>query len=389
MKAHFATIIIFTSIFLSGATAQNFGERIDMGTIESDLITEASGIAASRKNPGVFWTHNDSGGKNRIFAFNSKGKHLGTYTIAMIQNRDWEDIAVGPGPVEGEQYIYIADIGDNSIRYNVKYIYRIVEPCVSPHQTPIDTALYGAEKLPFQYVDGNHNAETLMIDPLTLDIFIASKENLTKVYGVPWPYDFYSAPTLNVDTLDIATGILFDTAVGGDISPDGREILIKKKNVIYYWQRDEDQTVAEALKNPLFTFPYVKEPQGEAVCWAHDVSGYYTISEGLHPHLYFYPRLTNSVSSEANHAINFSLSQNYPNPFNPATVIRYNIAEPERVTISVYNTLGRRVAVLLNAFQNRGAHSIIFNGENLPGGLYLYKIKCKNYSAVKKMLLIK
>ena len=388
MKSNFISAFIFTIIFISNSIAQDFGERIDMGTIESDLITEASGIAASRKNPGVFWTHNDSGGKNRIFAFNSSGKHLGTYTIAMIQNRDWEDIAVGPGP-DGEQYIYIADIGDNSVRYDVKYIYRIREPHVSPDQTPIDTALFNAENLPFQYTDGNRNAETVMIDPLTQDIFIASKETLTKVYRIPWPYTFYTAPTLNVDTLEIAASILFSTAVGGDISPDGREILIKKKNVIYYWQRGEGQTIADALKNPISSVPYIQEPQGEAVCWAHDSCGYYTLSEGLHPHLYFYPRLTTNVTSDNITPDNFSLEQNYPNPFNPSTTIHYQLKERSHVKLSVYDTRGREIAVLVNKFQNSGKHSAVFNALNLAAGLYFYKIEAGNYSAVKKMLIVK
>ena len=388
MKNNFIIIVILTIIFISNSFAQDFGERVDMGIIESDLITEASGIAASRKNPGVFWTHNDSGGKNRIFAFNSSGKHLGTYTIALIQNRDWEDIAVGPGP-DGEQYIYIADIGDNSVRYDVKYIYRIREPHVSADQEPIDTVLYNAENHPFQYVDGNRNAETLMIDPLTLDIFIASKESLTKVYHLPWPYTFYSAPTLNVDTLEIGTHILISTAEGGDISPDGREILIKKSNVIYYWQRGEDQTIVDALKNPISSVPYIKEPNGEAVCWAYDLSGYYTLSEGLHAHLYFYPRLTSDISLEDITLKEFSLDQNYPNPFNPSTTIHYRLKENAQVKLSVYDTRGREIAVLVNKFQNSGNHSVIFNAVNLAAGLYFYKIEAGDYSAVRKMLLVK
>ncbi len=389
MKTKLFFSIFITLIFINTSFSQEFGERVDMGTLESDLINEASGIAASRKNPGVFWTHNDSGGKNRIFAFNASGKHLGTYNIGLIQNRDWEDIAVGPGPEEGEQYIYIADIGDNSVRYDVKYIYRIKEPHVSPDQAPIDTAIFGAENLPFQYADGNRNAETVMIDPVTLDIFIASKESLTKVYRIPWPYTFYSAPTLNVDTVEIAASILFSTAVGGDISPSGREILIKKKNVIYYWQREPGQTIAEALKNPISNVPYIEEPQGEAVCWAADSSGYYTLSEGLHPHLYFYPRLASAISSNDVSPKHFALEQNYPNPFNPATSIRYNLAERGHVKLSVYDARGREIAVLVNETQNSGEHTVSFNGEKLSAGLYFYKIQAGNFRVVKKMLLVK
>ena len=389
MKRLLFVHLLISFFIYNSAISQDFGDRVDMGTLESNLISEASGIAASRKNPGVFWTHNDSGGQNRIFAFNSSGKHLGTYTIAMIQNRDWEDIAVAPGPVPGEQYIYIANIGDNSVRYDVKYIYRITEPRVSPDQSPIDTALYNAEKLPFQYIDGNRNAETLMIDPLTLDIFIASKESVTKIYRVPWPYTFYAAPTVNVDTLEIAASILFGTAVGGDISPNGREILIKKKNIIYYWQREEGQTIAEALKNSISSVPYIQESQGEAVCWAHDSSGYYTLSEGLHAHLYFYPRLTTAIHQNSFILKKYGLHQNYPNPFNPVTTINFQLQQSDFVELKIYNLLGEEVATLVNENKNAGYYSIRFNADKLPSGMYIYRIQAGEFSDVKKMLFLK
>lgn len=405
-KPFFRYFPLFYFIFFS-ISAQQFGNGRDIGTIESSEITEASGITASRKNPGVFWTHNDSGGKSRVFAFDSLGRDLGFYYIAGIQNRDWEDIAVGPGPIEGEQYLYIADIGDNSLHYDTKYIYRVREPHVSVDQTPIDTVLYKVERLVFQYPDGNRNAETIMIDPLTLDIYIVSKESATKVYRAAWPYTFHAAPTFDVDTLEVVTSFTFDTAVGGDISPDGREILIKKYNVMYYWTRDEDQTIDEAFEADIRTVPYFIEPQGEAVCWASDSSGYYTLSEGSHPHLYFYPRLyPTDVKTENSYPYIFSLKQNYPNPFNPSTKIRYTVPYVKRfsesfnsknkridnslynVTLKVYDILGKEVATIVNKRQQPGSYEINFNAFNLPSGVYLYKIQVGEFHDLKKMLLI-
>ncbi len=370
--------------------SQEFGDRVDMGIIESNDIVEASGIAASRKNPGVLWTHNDSGGKNRVFAFNSQGKHLGNFIIALTPNRDWEDIAIGPGPIPGEHYIYIADIGDNDIEYDVKLIYRFPEPRVSADQDPIDSVIYNAERLSFQYPDGSRNAETLMIDSLSLDIFIVSKETNTKVYKLAWPYTFYPVPTTHVDTLEVIATLPFSTAVGGDISPDGKEILIKKSNVIYYWKKTDAQTIEEILGNNLAAVPYIKEPQGEAVCWAADLSGYYTLSEGLHPHLYFYPRTYNSaILQMENNPHNFKLNKNYPNPFNPTTTINFQLQQSEYVELKIYNMLGKEVAILVNEYKNAGFHSIRFNADKLPSGMYLYRIQAGEFSDVKKMLFLK
>jgi len=386
---------IITVFTCSSIFSQEFGSRIDNGTIESSEIREASGIAASRKNAGVFWTHNDSGGMGRIFAFNSLGKHLGYYYIAGIQNRDWEDIAVGPGPIEGEQYIYIGDIGDNSLNNNAKYIYRILEPVVSVEQTPVDTILYGVERLVFQYPDGNRNAETLMVDPISRNIYIVSKEDKTKVYRLAWPYTFYEAPTFNVDTLEVITSLPFGSAaVGGDISPNGSEILIKSRSAIYYWKRENGETIEEALMDEIQIVPYFPEPQGEAVTWASDSTGYYTISEGSFPHLYVYPRLIpTDVSRVISLPHNFNLEQNYPNPFNPSTVIRYEIQDVRFVSLKIYDVLGKEVATLVNKEQSAGSYEVEFNpsadGKEFSSGLYFYKLQSGSFSETKKMLLLR
>ena len=134
------SLLLLLFFLYSHANNPQFGTRIDLGLIDNDQIAEASGIAASRKNPGVLWTHNDSGDNNRIFAINLKGQHLGEYRVGFIANRDLEDMAVGPGPQDGEQYIFLGDIGDNGAEYYIKYIYRIPEPTVDSVQIPVDAS---------------------------------------------------------------------------------------------------------------------------------------------------------------------------------------------------------------------------------------------------------
>lgn len=90
----------------------------------------------------------------------------------------------------------------------------------------------------------------------------------------------------------------------------------------------------------------------------------------------------------------FSLEQNYPNPFNPSTVIRYGLPEAGRVSLDVYNSLGVRVATLVNAYQNAGLHEVEFNSRGIDGrtiasGIYFYRLRAGNYSTVKKMILLK
>lgn len=85
----------------------------------------------------------------------------------------------------------------------------------------------------------------------------------------------------------------------------------------------------------------------------------------------------------------FDLSQNYPNPFNPSTVISYNIPFQTKVELKVYNILGKEVARPVNEIQEAGSYSISFNGDKLSSGVYFYELRAGDYTAKKKMILIK
>jgi hypothetical protein len=85
----------------------------------------------------------------------------------------------------------------------------------------------------------------------------------------------------------------------------------------------------------------------------------------------------------------FKLAQNYPNPFNPSTRITFNLPEAKDVTLKVFNMLGQEVAALVKGPMSAGEHTVNFNGANLTSGLYIYKISAGNFTAAKKMMLVK
>ena len=87
---------------------------------------------------------------------------------------------------------------------------------------------------------------------------------------------------------------------------------------------------------------------------------------------------------------NFSyhLEANYPNPFNPETVIKYSIPVESHVEIEVTNLLGQKVAVLYDNVQAPGNHSVVFDGSDLPSGIYLYSLKSGDFIQTRKMLLV-
>jgi hypothetical protein len=85
----------------------------------------------------------------------------------------------------------------------------------------------------------------------------------------------------------------------------------------------------------------------------------------------------------------FELYPNYPNPFNPVTVIGYDLPESGRVTLTVYDVLGRRVANLVNEEQSAGRYRILFDARQYASGVYLYRLNVGNFTKVGKMMLVK
>ena len=277
----------------------DFGEQQQMGLVEDDSLDEASGISCSPKNPDLLWAHNDSGGGPYLFALGNTGEHLGVFTLEGVPNRDWEDIASGPGPDPGEQYLYIGDIGDNDRVHELKFVFRLPEPLVDLEEVPIDQTLEGIESIAFRYPNNEkYDAETLLVDPWTKDIYIITKRNLNNgstdddndfIFRLPYPQSTIS--TMIAEYCGAAgypAASAWGTgygAVSGDISPNGREILIKTYSNIYHFSRGVNQEIPDAITGDFSEVPYSLEAQGEAVGWSHDGAGYYTVSE--EPYGYF------------------------------------------------------------------------------------------------------
>ena len=337
----------------------------------------------------MLWTHNDSGDKNRIFAINERGALLATCVPLAISARDWEDISIGPGPAPGETYLYVADIGDNAARYGDYYIYRFPEPAVDPAGRDRLIMAENVDKIVYRYPDGARDAETLMSDPLTGDLFVVSKrDSANRLYRLPFPQ-----PVGETITAEYIATLPLTSAVAGDISATGREILLKNYFQIFYWVRSEGQSVGEAMQQSAELLPYVVEPQGEAVCWRPDAGGYYTLSEkrsGIEPHLYYYPRLSSGVvAADSARPPILSFQPALPNPFNSATEFVFTIAHSSHVSMAVYNELGQQVASLLDQPLEAGTHRIHWRADSLGSGFYLCRLRAGGQVRTQKVQLIR
>ncbi|XP_045177359.2 uncharacterized protein LOC123537600 [Mercenaria mercenaria] len=259
-----------------------------VGTVKSDKITEASGLAASRKHPGFLYTHNDHGGHAEIYVISaSSGHREATIELSGVTSNDWEDIAIGrchAGP--SDFCIYIGDFGDGG-KGALNNIYRIAEP--DAFQNHMHILVSSIDKLEFSW--NQKDCETLMIDP-NANLYIISKVHNAHgtiaalpnhAWGTGSRVDVSSTAILNIESPT------FDP-VGGDISFDGNEVLIKAHHAVFYWNMGGSNDYLATLQTPGTKVTYIDEPQGESVCWDASGLGYYTLSEGNNEHLYHYIR---------------------------------------------------------------------------------------------------
>ena len=288
-RAQALVAIVLTSSLTWCAAAQSpqFLPAQPVGAVQQPSINEASGLAASRAHPGVLWVHNDSGDTARVFAMNVQGTHLGTYALVGASATDWEDIAIGPGPVDGRWYLYLGDTGDNSAVRPTVRVYRVPEPDVSPSQLPVNVDLSGVETFTLQYPDGPRDAETLMVDPTTGDWYVVSKrESLSRLYRVPYPQS-----TGETIVMEYRGQLPWGGATAGDISPSGGEILVRAYTHASLWRRPAGTPLWDAFQQVGYSVPLATEPQGEAIGYGGDGRGYYTTSEGAHQPVYYYQRV--------------------------------------------------------------------------------------------------
>jgi len=100
------------------------------------------------------------------------------------------------------------------------------------------------------------------------------------------------------------------------------------------------------------------------------------------------PCIPSVVAENELKPMSYKLQQNYPNPFNPSTKIEYNVKEPCKVSLVVYNLNGQVVKELVNLYQQPGTYSIKLTIQEIPSGIYFYKIRMGDFQAVKKMVKI-
>lgn len=281
--------------FQASTSGPAAGRATKMGSVRHKELTEISGIAVSRQNRDVIWAHNDSGDSARIFAMRTDGTHLGIFTLPGARSVDYEDMAIGPGPVPGIDYLYVADTGNNTLDRTIVTVYRVPEPTISSDGPPADARLDKVEAIQMSFPGRPQECETLLVNPINGDLYLVSRDRLAGRNGASLIFRNPAPQRVGVKTtLELVARFSAPIEIkGGDLSPDGRMILLRPHSVnrrtdALRWTWDQTRPLAEVFAKPGLEVPAAFERQGEAIAFSADGLGYFTIGEGLHPPIYRY-----------------------------------------------------------------------------------------------------
>ncbi len=240
---------------------------LDAATLRAPRLGESSGVAASRRRPGVFWTMNDSGDGPFLYATDSAGSDLGAVRVRNATNVDWEDLATGPCP-DGSSCLYIGDIGDNNARRSHVVVYRLAEPDPPTGSADDRRTVPTLDSLILRYPDRPHDAEALAV---THDGWLLV---VTKDLSGP-PRLFRAALGANtpeqtfepLGELPIVTSVPRGRLVtGADVSPDGRWLVVRTYVSLHIFRLEAGGRVTAVTGNFGLVIPIV-ETQGEAVAF--------------------------------------------------------------------------------------------------------------------------
>lgn len=267
-----------------------YGPPARVGQLGDDAVSESSGVAASRANAGLYWTHNDSGDGPFIYAFDRAGAKRGVWRVGGAQHDDWEDMAAGPGPEQGRTYLYVGDIGDNDYGRTTLTVYRFPEPAVVPadaessKKQPRETA--PAEAIKLKYPDGSHDAETMLVHPQTGDLYVVLKalDPAAGVYKLAAPFDATKTHTLSRVGEVRAPGAAFGGFfTGGSVSPDGTRLVLCDYIHAYELVLPSGSAGFDAIwKRPMLVAYLGPRQQGEAVTYGPDGDTIFATNEGRH-----------------------------------------------------------------------------------------------------------
>lgn len=235
-------------------------------------LPEGSGLAASRRTPGRFWSHNDSGDPVLV-ALDDAGRVTGRLRIDGATVEDWESVAVGQ--CSSGSCIYVADIGDNDAERNRITIYRIPEPAAASESVKVSGVFHAT------YPDGAHDAESLLI-AADGRLHVVTKGETGPVALYRFPNELKNGTTVRLERVggprESRRAAENDRVTDGAVSPNGQWIALRSLNSLTFY-RAAELLAGEWREVGRVSLTTLREPQGEGMTFGSD-STMYLMSEG-------------------------------------------------------------------------------------------------------------
>ncbi len=240
---------------------------VQIGTFQDTSLIEASAAAASREQPGVIWTLNDSGNAPWVFAVDSTGRGLGVFRVAGARNFDWETLTVSPCPAGS--CLIIGDIGDNPETRPSVTLYRIPEPRIAGIAPGELAVTAPAESLTIRYPDGPHDVEAIYADG-SGNLFFVTKGRTKGVFLFRLPASAWNKGEPAVPELVDSLPITPDISIGqwvtdAALSPDGQRVAVRTYSAVFFFAVQPGGRLSP--DRGLECFFGLIEPQGEGITW--------------------------------------------------------------------------------------------------------------------------
>ena len=210
--------------------------------VDQDILREASGVVQSRRHPGVFWAHGDSGNDPKIVAFDTTGKILAEVMIAQAPNTDWEDICA-----DDQGNLYLGDIGNNKGVFPARYVYRIVEPDpLDPPDEPVPVT----RRWRFKYPDDRRfNCESLFWHDGSL--YVYARGGSASLYRLEGEQD------RDMILRPVAPAGVFG-ATGADVSADHSRLAVCTPVAVWVFPLTSGEALVDTARRKTVFYPASK-----------------------------------------------------------------------------------------------------------------------------------
>lgn len=371
-------------------TPISFCPRYGWPALVSTIVTDSNGIDSVWVN----WYKNNPSTMNRRFRLNNTSGN----NYSQRFNSYFSDVNYG------DTIYYRIFAQDNSVNHNRDStpVYNILITTASVCQvgTGIDSSKY-----PFT---------TYWMDGRTQMLFTASEISACGIINgaiTGIAFNVFSAAPQIMNGFNVRfkhttlTSLSFFentgpwvTAYSGTYSVQNTGWQFINFNEPYFWyQHDNNLLVEICYDNSSYTeYSYVYATPSVGMTW-----GYYTdnmsgcsmtggSAQSKRPNILFLINPIVGINENGNNIpVKYTLHHNYPNPFNPVTKINYDIPKNGFVSLRVYDMLGREIRTLVNEEKPAGSYSVDFNASEFSTGVYFYKLESKEFTDVKRMMLIK